>query len=585
MSYRWLFSSKVLLAVPLLLILVLAVACGDDAEPTTAPTSTSPAATPTSPAATATAPAAQPSPTAMAPEVGVQGGVLTVALQAWAESFDPHIEGTINALNPTSPLYNQVVEYNPISPTEIIGDLAESWESSDDGMTFTFTLRDGMKWWDGEDLDADDVAFSINRMIEIGEPRPRVGLLRPSTKNAEMVDKLTVKVDLNYPSVSFIEFLAVDYMKIVAKHVVEAGTDINIWENIMGSGPFMTEDIIRGNEWKHTRNPDYFKEGRPFFDQIIGIVITDPDTIGAAFKAGKFLKTSPNPPMDLDAALILEQDLVGQYSVQATPRNTALHIPINVQKSPFNDLRVGGALRLATDQVELQQAFGGGRYTYGAPFQVGSWFGHTEEGLAQLPGYGGIPGSTRTKQDDIDAAVALLKDAGYDPPSALGKIVLTTCPALWFADLAQLWAQQMRRNLELDMEAQIVDCPTAVRAQTSGEFDVSLWGYAVNISVADDYVNAIYGPGARNYTGHATPEFLDLFNQQSREADRAKRTAILREMEDMLLAPGGSPYIELTWSVNFWIVSDKIRTEVGGWVAPDSMQTILKEEHIWLEDE
>ncbi len=133
---------------------------------------------------------------------------------AYPEVWDPHIAGTLGALGSISPMYNQVVEFNPLKPDEVIGDLAKSWEVSDDGLVYVFHLHDNVKWWDGKDLTAEDVAFSINRMIEPGKPRPRVGLLRPSTQSVEVVDRHTVRVRLKYPSPSFLKFLAVDYGRI-----------------------------------------------------------------------------------------------------------------------------------------------------------------------------------------------------------------------------------------------------------------------------------------------------------------------------------------------------------------------------------
>src|SRR5215831_1815706 len=83
--------------------------------------------------------------------------------------------GTIFALAAVGPVYNQVVEFNPINPKEITGDLAKSWDVTDQGGTYTFHLYDNVKWWDGKDLTAEDVAFSLQRMIEPGKPRPRTG--------------------------------------------------------------------------------------------------------------------------------------------------------------------------------------------------------------------------------------------------------------------------------------------------------------------------------------------------------------------------------------------------------------------------
>jgi peptide/nickel transport system substrate-binding protein len=193
----------------------------------------------------------------------VSGGQATVLNYGYPEVWDPHLAGTLGALGSISPMYNQLVEFNPLNPDEIIGDLAKSWEVTDGGMTYTFRLHDTVTWWDGKPLTADDVVFSLNRMVEEGKPRPRVGLLRPSLKSVAVVDRYTVRVSLKLPSPSFLQFLAVDYMKIVPKHVVEAGVDINVWENIVGSGPFKIKGTRRGDSVTYEKNKNYFKKGQP----------------------------------------------------------------------------------------------------------------------------------------------------------------------------------------------------------------------------------------------------------------------------------------------------------------------------------
>jgi peptide/nickel transport system substrate-binding protein len=476
------------------------------------------------------------------------------------------------------------VEFNPVNPGEIIGDLAKSWEFSDDGMSVTFVLHDNATWSDGQPVTAEDAAFSVNRMIEPGEPRPRVGLLRTSTKDAEALGPHTLKVNLNFPSAAFLPFLAVDYMKVVPKHVIEAGIDINEHQNIVSGGPFMPDETRRGSFWRHERNPDYFKEGRPFFDSLTMNNILDPGTIVAAFKTGQVDWSSLASRLSVEDALALEEALRGEYSVHWTAGNNAVWVNVNTENEPWDDLRVIQAFRLATDQTELQKGIGGGRYLVGAPFPTNSWYGHTEEELAQLPGYGGMPGSTRTKQDDIDDAIALLKEAGYDPPSTLGTRAVQTSPVGWFADLVQLWAQQMRRNLGVDMEVKLIDINTMINTMISGEFDMALWGYGVSISDPDDYVQAIYGDGPKNYTNYVDPELQELFNQQSVELDPVKRQQILRQMETMLLEGQRDANIPLEWATNFNVVSDRIRTEAGAYVPPQSIQTILKWEHMWFEE-
>jgi ABC-type transport system substrate-binding protein len=495
----------------------------------------------------------------------------------YPEVWDPHIAGTVLANAAVSPLYNQVVEFNPIKPDEIIGDLAKNWEVKDDGLTYIFHLHEQVKWWDGKDLTAEDVAFSINRMIEPGKPRPRVGLLRPSTKSAEALDRNTVKVILHYPSPSFLGFLAVDYMKVVPKHVVEAGVDINVWENIVGSGPFKIKGARRGDSVTYERNPDYFKTGRPYLDSLTILAITDAGTAAAAVKAGKIVMTTGVTALGADDMLKLERELKGKYTLYWQPTVTdRWHIHGNVEREPWKDLRIIKALRLATDQQEQQKAFGEGHYKIGAPFPVDSWYGSTIEDLLKLPGY------RRPKGKDIDEAKALLKAAGYDPPAKLGKRVLTAFTASFIPDAAQLWAAQMRKSLGLDIEIRVVDTPTAINAFIAGDYDLGISGYAYNIDDPDDFANAMYGPGARNWTRWKHPKFLEMFDLQSRELDRAKRRQILRQMEEFLLTVE-DPYIPINWKPWVYLVSNKVRTEAGPFVGPNSIQNILKNEHLWVE--
>ena len=525
---------------------------------------------------------AQPTPTDPPSLPGISGGSYPIINSGFPARWDPHLAATLPEIGAISPLYNQVVEFNPVKPDEIIGDLASGWEANDDFTSYVFTIRDGIKWSDGEDLTAEDVAFSINRMIEEGEPRPRAGLLRTSTKNAEAIDSSKVRVNLNFPDASFLPFLAVDFMKVVPKHLFDAGTDINVWDNIVGSGPYLPEEIAQGSFSRHTRNPDYFKAGLPYFDEMTVFVFSDPGTAAAAFETDQLLGSTAGITIDTEGVFELASKLEGKYTLYSTPLNSGTHIISNWTREPWNDWRVLAGLRLAVDQQEILDAFdAGGTHNYGAPFPVGSWYGSSVPELRRLPGYGGITGSSRTKDQDIADAKALLAQAGYDPPSELGTITLTVTNIIWFPDVAQLFQEQMRRNLGVDIELNTVDFSTGFGALQNADFDLGVFGYAYNISDPNDYVRAIYGPTARNYSDWRDDNFLNLFEQQAREPDRERRRLILREMETMLLER--SPLIEAFWVNNRYFISDRIKTAAGSFVPPESIQTVLKQEHLWLE--
>ena len=121
-----------------------------------------------------------------------------------------------------SPRFNQLVEYNPVKPSEIIGDLAETWEVSDDGTEYVFHLKDAT-WSDGMPVTAEDVVFSLDRITLPGAQRARTGFLRAFYvhQTAEVVDAKTVRVPLKYQAPTFMPNLASDYMKMYPKHIAE----------------------------------------------------------------------------------------------------------------------------------------------------------------------------------------------------------------------------------------------------------------------------------------------------------------------------------------------------------------------------
>jgi len=515
-------------------------------------------------------------------EIGIQGGALSAINYAYPEVWDPHLAGTLGALGSISAMYNQVVEFDPISPGEVIGDLAKSWEVSDDALTYTFTLHEGVEWADGQPLTSEDVVWSINRMIDPDEPRPRVGLLRPAVDYVEAIDDLTFKIVLKFPSGSFLPFLAVDYMKIMPKHVIEQGIDVNIFENIVAGGPFVPDSTRRGESTTYTKNPNYFKEGRPFIDEFNMFAFNDAGTAVAAFKSGQIQMQTAVSTMQVDDLLRLEEELADTHRIYWQPSNTGQHFFGNTEEPRFSDPRVISAIRIATDLHELQQAFGEGRYGIGSPFPPGAWYALTMDEILDKPGFGGVPGSSRTKQEDIDYATALLADAGYDPPSELGTIELTVGTTFILPDAAQIFKEQMKNNLGVDIEIKLVDVPTQVNAMTSGDYQMSVWGYGVNIFDPGDWVNAIYGDGVRNYTRYWNDAKLQGYiDAQAAEQDQAERTSILREAQEYLMDGEVDPYITYLWIAFSYIVDNRVRTEAGDWVPSQTIQTMLKYEHVW----
>ncbi len=337
------------------LFLMFILACGASATATPQPTvaavpTTAPAAT----AAAATAvPQAQPTAAAAAPWVGIapggkRGGVVAAYAVGNPGVWDPHRSPSGASMEHISKLYNQVMQYNPIKPGEIIGDLAESWEATDGGNTWTFRIHDGIRWWDGTALTAEDLAFSINRMIEPDEPRPRSGIIRTYVETAESIDPTTVKVSLKFPAAAFFSYMASDYMKIVPKHIIEAGIEIYNFDNIVGSGPFRATEFKQGDVVRFVRNDDYFKTGLPYFDGIDAFIIVDNSRAIAAFLAGQVLLcTFPYCDFIQEEFDTLAEK--GGDFLEIFPEDASIigWANLNVQHAPLDDPRVRRAIYLA----------------------------------------------------------------------------------------------------------------------------------------------------------------------------------------------------------------------------------------------
>ena len=211
--------------------------------------------------------------------------------QAFAnpDRWDPHESGALPGAMMTSPLYNMLVEYNPETDdiTDIRGDLAKSWELAKDGLTYTFRLHEKARWHDGKPVTAEDVVFSLNRMVAPGKLRPRAGLLKPYYNSSRVIDPSTVEVTTKFPSPAFLSLLAVDYMAILPKHHLETGVDLSRPENALGSGPFKLKGFKRDVSGEYERNPGYFKEPYPYFNGMNCFIIVERGTVIAASRRSK----------------------------------------------------------------------------------------------------------------------------------------------------------------------------------------------------------------------------------------------------------------------------------------------------------
>lgn len=523
----------------------------------------------------------EPSQAAVIPEWVKQGkqggGIIPMAICCDLDHWDLHQSCCANGIAAAGKLFNLLVEYNPVGEEhEIIGDLARTWEVLPDGKTYVYHLNEAT-WTDGTPVTAEDVKFSLDRMIEPGAPRPRVGLLRPYIDTVDVIDQSTVRVSLKFPSPAYLQFQAVDYMVIMPKHIVAdppdgEGLDIDKPKNVVGSGPYVFDDWQKGTSYRVLRNADYFKEGRPFFDGAETFMMKGKGTLVAAFKTEQVLMTGfGSIVLSVKETLDFENELRDSVNVNWLPPVLIPGLFFNFTRPPFDDPNVRRAIFLAIDRQEIMEAIDSGKGALGTPFQPVSGWGSSQEVAAAWPGY------RQPKTEDIVEAKRLLAEAGYaDGFSA----ALNAINQPVYVAVTSLIKQQLK-ELDIDVDLQYFDAPTSLAAYAEGDYEMAFIRHGINITDPDELFSSIYLPGgSRNQLGYEDPRIRELFEKQTKEIDPLKRKVLLLEAEE-ILRQGEGHWVNLWWSSS---LSYPVNKKIKNFWTPPTIQLMYKHEHEWLEE-
>ncbi|PKB79074.1 MAG: hypothetical protein BZY88_15200 [SAR202 cluster bacterium Io17-Chloro-G9] len=530
-------------------------------------------------AATATPVAQASASDAPATESSKYGGVLNMQKHGPPGKLDPHPSVAGLDASEFAHVYDNVVQYNPFAPTDaIVPDLAKSWDISDDGLVFTFHLEEQVTWTDGEPFTTDDVLFSLERMVEPGKPRPRAGLIRQYYEGAEIVDDHTINVTLKFPAAAFLNVLAMEYVKILPKHVVEAGVDIDLGENMVGTGPYTFAKYVKGNRLEFEKNDNYWKEGLPYLDGINKIIISDIRRILAAFKAEQvMLSTIGWTNLTIRDYLKLGEDAKDILSVPRMCCDQAgFGLMMNVNKPPTDNAKVRRAIFLAVDRNAINQANIAGEGSVDSPVQTWAGLGLSMEELLQQPGFRVNPDGTK-HPDDLQMARDLLAEEGYaDGLDVTLRFSLTEGQN---PDSAALIKDQLK-DVGINVTLEGLEYQTALEAWKAEDFQMGIQGNGYVVPDPDVLLNAFCMPqGTRNYSHWAHPEFQELYDKQSRATDPAKRLEIISEIESIILFED-TPAAMLYYQPFYWPVNHKVKNFA---VPLTVASTYMQFDSLWLD--
>jgi peptide/nickel transport system substrate-binding protein len=284
----------------------------------------------------------------LAQERPVSGGILRTTLYAEPNSLDPHRPITTIEFTMRGAFFNGLVEETPALALKPA--LAESWEVSPDAKTYTFRLRNGVKFHDGSEMTSETVQTSLRRAADPAvSPAAAIKAIADRVATMSAPDRHTVRIELKAPSGSFLP----DLSEVM---IVPASFDP---ARPVGTGPFQFVEWVRNQRIRVKKFPDYFKKGLPYLDEVVYMTTPDEDQRLSLLRTGQvdFVDS-------VSLARVKNLEKEGKFPViSVTPgqRTAAYIMRINCSRSPLNNVKVRQALSYAIDrQAVLDVNFGYG---------------------------------------------------------------------------------------------------------------------------------------------------------------------------------------------------------------------------------
>lgn len=443
-----------------------------------------------------------------------EGGTLRAAWQAPWESLDPHFTSTEASLQ----VLNNVLETLTFFDDDmnLIPWLAESWSRSDDGLTWTFNLREGVTFSNGRALTADDVVWSFNRLVDPETGSGNAWRIGGESTVIEAVDDLTVAITTEAPTANLPASLAANKsVGIIAQESLEDDGTIQV---PIGSGPFVISEVEGTTRLVLTARDDYWQEGVPYLDEVVITPITDDAARDLALQGGEVDWSFTISPQNLET-LQADEDVV----VDIAPRLSYDYFGFNLNKEPFNDVRVRQAIAYAIDrEVICQFAF----------------FGLCE--ATQGPTSSGVPWHYpyAPYDRDLDKARELLEEAGYG--DGFEMEIMT---AIGFDETlrgAQVVQQQLE-EIGIDVTIDNIEFGEWLERQGAGEFDVFMLSWLGLTDVEDYYYLQHRTGNVYNFTGFSNERFDELVDMGRTIDDVEERYAVYEEANQILVDE--APYV------------------------------------------
>ncbi len=443
------------------------------------------------------------------------GGTLAAAWNQEPVGFDPHIVSAVSSHQVLTNVIDNLVTLD--AEQNIVPELAESWEVSDDGLTLTFTLREGVKFSNGKDLEAAHFKTVFERILD-----PETGSgnawRMAGVESVEAPDARTLVLNLSAPTPGLLGHLAVSKaLGVFDPASIEDGT---VNTRPIGTGPFFISDFQPGTRVLLEKNPHYWRDGLPYLDAVDVRIIPDETVRRTALITGEIDWAFAIPAQSV-AEMRERDDVV----IDSTPAGAYYYIGVNVREGPLSEPAVRQAISYAINRDNIVQA---------------AEFGNAEATQDPIPSNSAWAFGYAPYEQDLDRARELLAEAGYADGFSMAIMPTTEVPATIRA------AQVIQADLAaigIQAEINTLEWAEWLQEQGDGNYEtfVCSWNGLVD---PDDYFYAQHHTGeVFNFTGYSNPSVDELLDEGRTISDFDARYDIYEQVNQMIV--DDAPYIYL----------------------------------------
>jgi peptide/nickel transport system substrate-binding protein len=422
------------------------------------------------------------------------GGTLNISLSGDTASLDPSSSALGYERQVYQSIYDKLVELD--TSGKMVPMLAEKWSISNDKKTYTFNLRQGVKFQDGTDFNAEAVKFNFERNKQ--DTSPRKNELKFVDK-VTVVDPHTVQIVLTQPFSAFLSILTDRSGMMVSPDAVKKYC-ADFKSNPVGTGPFMLKTYTRGSSIVLDKNPNYWQQGLPKLDQVVFKIFTDPNVAFVNLKSGAVDITDSFPSKEIANMKNDPKSLVINEAGQGFSG-----LFMNLKKAPFDKVELRQAVDSLIDRDAIVNvALNGAAIPANSPF-VPSQFAYGNSDKAAKP--------------DLVKAKELLKMAGVQDGFSF-KLIYIQNPTL--QQVVQM-IQAMLKQAGINVTLEALDATAHQDQLVKMNFEAALQTWSGRTDPDQNAYDRFITGGFLNYSKYSNPEADKFLNESRMEDDQAKR--------------------------------------------------------------